>query len=245
MPYLIKCKRSTFIVPLLQVLTKLMKNILNYQTWADVLCDMLNSVNHKLGRSLLCQLLVNICKKAETDEKENKNQINTVQWLKLVAPTLLDLNCVYIEEITGNTVPLNLRRLRAYDYLSSDLLPQLNFQQLKLITSTILYDIGHTQNDSSMEIAAIDALKSIIEYDYINHKHLNEKDLIKLIDTFINDFILKSIHHNEYRNKFLGLLAVICESRPNLNGNLHILLIDVITVIKQRDVFTLIASKEE
>ncbi len=47
-------------------------------------------------------------------------------------------------------MPLNLRRLRAYDYLSSDLLPQ-----LKLITSTILYDIGHTKNDSSMQLAAI------------------------------------------------------------------------------------------
>merc|ERR1712154_445413 len=48
--------------------------------------------------------------------------------------------------------------------------------------------------------------------------HLN-----KLIDSFINDFILKSINHKEYRSKFLPLFAVICQHRPDLNGNLHIL----------------------
>ncbi len=98
LPYLIKCTRNTMIVPLLQVLTKLMPNILNYQTWADILCDILNCVNHKLGRSLLCQLLVNIPKKTEN----NKHNPNTVKWLKLVAPILLGLNCVYIEEHTRN-----------------------------------------------------------------------------------------------------------------------------------------------
>ena len=55
-----------------------------------------------------------------SDNDDDDDNSSDVSWLHLVAPVMLDLNCVYIEEFSGNVVPRSMRRLQAYDYIMSE-----------------------------------------------------------------------------------------------------------------------------
>ncbi len=74
------------------------------EKWVDALVDILNTVENKLGRKLVCQLLFDIAK--HSGENENENEAS---WLKLVAPVLMDLNCAYIGKPSAEMATKRLR----------------------------------------------------------------------------------------------------------------------------------------